>query len=315
MSVEKTVKLNSGYDMPTLGLGTFTVWQNPEGQMARVISAAVKAGYRHIDTAKIYGTEPLIGPVLTQLIESGEIKREEVFITCKVWCTDHKPENVKKSLEQSLKDLQTTYVDMLLIHWPMSYQAGDELFPKDADGELIHTEDDYVDTWKAMEECVESGQVRSIGLSNFNIEQMMRVYDIAKIKPSNHQVELNAQMTNKEVADWCKKKGMVVSCYAPLGSPGRPWKQDGEPDLLEEPVVIKLAEKYKKTRAQVLLRHLLQKGYVVLPKSVTETRLAENIDVYDFTIADDDVAKLDTLNRDLRVYSEPIAVKNPYYPF
>jgi len=315
MEVAKTVKLNSGHEMPTVGLGTWTMFKNPEGEMVRVIGAAIKAGYKHIDTAKVYGTEPLMGPALAKMIEAGELQRDDLFITCKVWCTDHHPDSVRSSLAQSLKDLQTDYVDMLLIHWPMAYKAGDELFPKNEEGDLIYSDDDFVDTWKAMEECVEKGQVRSIGLSNFNIEQTERVLSIAKIKPANMQIELNAHMNNKEVADYCISKGMVVSCYAPIGSPGRIWKEEGEPNLLEDETVKALAEKLSKSCAQVLMRHLLQKGYVVLPKSVTESRLIENINVYDFTLDDEDMAKLDGLNQNLRVYAEPIAKTSPYYPF
>lgn len=314
MEVSKSIKLNSGHEMPTIGLGTYTMFKD-QADMLTVIPAAIDEGYRHIDTATVYGTETFIGEALEQMISSGKIRREEIFITCKVWNTCHQPDRAKASVEQSLKDLKTEYIDMVLIHWPMAYAASDELVPKDENGDVMYADIDYVDTWKALEECVEGGQVKSIGLSNFNIEQITRVCDSAKIQPSNLQVELNAYLSNKKLADWCEEKGIVVSCYAPLSSPGRFWKESADLNLIEDEVVVKIAEIHKKTAAQVALRFLLQKGYVALPKSANPKRLAENIDVYDFNLSVDEMAELDSLNKDLRVYCEDYAKSSPYYPF
>ena len=181
----KTVKLYNGNEMPVLGLGT---WKSPVGQVYEAVKIAIEAGYRHIDCAFIYGNEKEIGKALSEVIQSGKVKREELFITSKLWNTYHSKKNAAKCLEQTLNNLRLDYLDLYLIHWPTGYQEGGELFPKDSQGNVSFSDVDYLESWHELENFVDQGKVKSIGLSNFNSQQIDRIIQNSKIQPAVDQV-------------------------------------------------------------------------------------------------------------------------------
>nr|CAD7258538.1 unnamed protein product [Timema shepardi] len=262
------------------------------------IDTALEAGFRHIDTAYGYKNEEAIGKSLKRWFDSGKIKREELFIVTKLPSHGNRAEDVEKYLKESLKNLQMTYVDLYLIHKPIGY------FPElDKDGNHVpDPSTDHLKIWKAMEAQVDAGRARSIGMSNFNARQVKRIWENARIKPANNQVELNLFFQQKELVAFCKALDVTICAYSPLGSPGMRIKMHkGDPSKVEmpltDPVVLKLAKKYNKTPSQILIRHSIQRGVVVIPKSNNPERLKQNIQVFDFTLSPEDVYELDFLDR------------------
>ncbi|XP_050408874.1 1,5-anhydro-D-fructose reductase [Patella vulgata] len=304
--------LNNGRTMPSVGLGTYAPKQDDDAVIAAV-KLAVRAGYRHIDCAAIYRNERAVGHAIKQLIVEDVVKREDLFVTSKLWNTCHRPDIVEVNLRKSLEDLGLEYVDLYLIHWPMAFKEGGDMIPKDANGKVLYSDVDYVDTWKALEDCVDLGLTMSIGCSNFNSKQLQRILDIARMKPVNNQAEVNVYNSNKKLIDFCKANGIVVTASSPLGSPGN--IREGYVTLLKDPVLLDIAARYKKSPAQVALRFLIQQGIGVLPKSVTASRIRENFDLFDFSLSDSDKQQLVSLNKNVRAYLDEFAKDHPHYPF
>lgn len=314
--------LSTGRKMPLLGLGT---WKSDTGKVKQAVIWALEAGYRHIDCAAIYGNEAEIGEAFQEMLGPDKpLRREDVFITSKLWNTKHHPEDVEPALLKTLKDLKLEYLDLYLIHWPYGFLRGDVLFPKREDGTMQYDYTDYKETWAAMEKLVEKGHVRSIGLSNFNSRQIDDILSVASIKPTVLQVEGHPYLTQVELLAHCRDRGLVMTAYSPLGSPDRIWKQADEPILLQDPVIISLAEKYGKSPAQIILRWQTQRGVVTVPKSVTESRIKENIQVFDFTLEVEEMKTITKLNIPRRYIVPMLEVGgecvprdagHPYYPF
>ena len=237
-----------------------------------------------------------------------------MFVTSKLWSTDADTKDVKPAIEKSLKNFNLSYLDLYLVHWPVPYQKSDDLFPKDSDGKPLHADVDLLDTWRAMEELVDSGLTKSIGISNFNIQQVDYIVNNARIQPVINQIEVHPYLLNKELIAHCRSKNIVITAYSPLGSPGRP-TGEGKRKILEEPKLLEIAGKYGKTPAQVLIRYQVQIGNVVVPKSVTKERIISNIDVFSFRLTDEDIKAIENFNYTERIVSVPQDKNHLSYPF
>uniref|UniRef100_A0A0K8TRW6 Putative aldo/keto reductase family n=1 Tax=Tabanus bromius TaxID=304241 RepID=A0A0K8TRW6_TABBR len=305
------IKLNDGTKMPGFGLGTYT---SLAGDCERAVGDAIDAGYRHFDTAYFYENEAEVGKAVKNKIKEGVITREDVFIVTKLWCHFHDPERVEDACRKSLKNFGLDYVDLYLMHWPYGYEyEGDNvMFPTNASGEVSLSDVDYVDTWKAMEKLVELGLTKSIGVSNFNSEQLDRLLSAATIKPVHNQVECHPALNQKKLIKFCKDRDIVVTAYCPLGRPN-PAKKT--PNYIFDDKVKAIGNKYNKTAAQVVLRYLVEIGAVPIPKSVTKDRIKQNIDIFDFELTPEEHKVLDSYNTGSRLIPMDHARKSKYYPF
>jgi len=313
LNSKSKLKLSSGHEIPIFGLGT---WQSKPGEVGRALVDAFDIGYRHFDCARIYQNEAEIGTSLAELFKQGKAKREDVFITSKVWNTYHSYQKAAECIELSLKDLQVDYLDMYLIHWPMAYCEGGDLFPKDDQGKIIYSETDFMDTWTAMEDAVSAGKIKSIGLSNFNMEQVERVIREGRIKPSNLQVEIHPYFPQRGLLRFCHENRIAVTAYSPLANNGNNFaRKEDSPNLLTEPALVEIGRSHAKTPAQIAIRWALQRGTVVIPKSVSKTRLQENFDVFDFNLSDEEMAKVDGLDRSWRMCALERDITHHLYPF
>lgn len=283
--------------------------------MTAAVKAAITAGYRHIDCAHLYDNEPEVGAAITAKIQDGTVTRDQLFITSKLWNTAHQRQSVVPALRTTLAHLGLSYLDLYLIHWPTGFKEGGEMLPQDATGKMLYSDADYVDTWAGMEECVSLGLATSIGVSNFNKRQLERVLEVAKVPIVNNQIESHPYLNQKKLIEFCQRKGITVTAYSPLGSPDRPWATRSDPVLTEEPKVRALAEKYKKSPAQILIRFQLDRGLIVIPKSVTKSRIEANIQVWDFQLSAEDIELLESLECNGRVCHSNEISDHPYYPF
>ncbi|XP_008334936.1 aldo-keto reductase family 1 member A1-A [Cynoglossus semilaevis] len=292
------VTLSTGKQMPLLGLGT---WKSATGQVKQAVLAALDCGYRHIDCAAAYSNEEEVGQALALRVGPGKnLPREEVFVTSKLWNTKHDPQDVEEACRTSLAHLGLSYLDLYLMHWPMAFQSGEELMPRREDGSICYSDTHYRDTWKAMECLLDKGLVRAIGLSNFNARQTDEIISVARHKPVVNQVECHPYMIQADLLSHCRSVGVCVTAYSPLGSGDRPWASTDEPSLLQDPQLKTIALRYHKTPAQVILRWNVQRGVVCIPKSVTPSRIQQNIQVFDFSLSEDDIKLIDSFNRNTR---------------
>lgn len=306
------LSMRSGHMMPAVGFGTYAP-KDPDDDVINAVHTAVKCGYRHLDCAAIYRNERAVGSAIKQLIVEGTVTREDLFIASKLWNTCHRPDLVRMSLKKSLDDLGLKYFDLYLMHWPVAYQEGGEFHPKDENGKVIYSDVDYLDTWKALEDCVDEGLCRNIGLSNFSSRQIQRILQEGRIKPSCNQVEIHLHHANQKLVQYCQENNVAVTAYSPLGSPGN--NDEPHTRCLEEPVLLEIAKAKNKTPAQIVLRFHLQRGIGVIPKSVKTSRIQENFQLFDFELSSDEMKQLFDLNKDYRLNTEEIALQHKYYPF
>uniref|UniRef100_A0A1I8IZL9 MFS domain-containing protein n=1 Tax=Macrostomum lignano TaxID=282301 RepID=A0A1I8IZL9_9PLAT len=237
----------------------------PKGEVCSAVKAAIDVGYRHIDCAAAYGNEDEVGDAIAAKLSEGAVCREDLFVTSKLWNTYHRPDLVKVACKKSLENLKLSYLDLYLIHWPMAYVEDREFFPKDENGKFIFSEVDYLDTWKAMEQLVDEGLAKAVGVSNFNSEQLGRILANCRIPPACLQIESSPYFVNGRLIDFAQRAGITVVAYSPLGSPKRPWAKPGDPQLLDEPLLKAIGAKYGKSPAQVVLRFQLERNVGVVP--------------------------------------------------
>lgn len=277
--------------MPALGYGT---WQAKDDSLEKALEVALETGYRHIDTAQIYENEEVVGRVLKKFFDEGKLIREDVFITTKISPLTMYPDKVEDCLKESLRKLQLDYVDLYLIHFPITIVTTG----RDTYG---HPNIDYVQIWKKMEEQHLAGRAKLIGVSNFSIKKIERLLRNSRVKPATNQVEMHVFLQQRQLVDFCAQNGITVVAYSPLGCSGyneflsRYGQTKKLPDALGNKIVAKIAKKHSKSPAQVLLRYLLQLGVSAIPKSVTPERIGQNFDVFDFALDEDDLASLAAL--------------------
>jgi aldehyde reductase len=227
----------------------------------------------------------------------------------------HRPDLVEPAIKTTLKNLNIESLDLYLIHWPFALKEDGELFPVQENGKTAFSDVDYLDTWTAMEALVKKGLTKSIGISNFNKKQMERLLAACKIQPVTNQIEVHPYLNQKKLIDYCKSKGVVVTAYSPLGSPDRPWAKPGDPQLLDDPKIKKIAETYGKTPAQVVIRYAIQRGLIVIPKSVTKSRIQENFDIWDFELSEADITHLNSFDCNGRICPYEDAYDHKDHPF
>jgi diketogulonate reductase-like aldo/keto reductase len=257
-------------EMPALGFGTL-IPDPAETRKATML--ALEAGFRQLDSAERYRNETEVGEAMQEVFKGGKIKREEVFVATKLWNSNHRPERVKPAFEASLKRLQLDYIDLYLIHTPFAFQPGDDQDPRDESGNVIY--DQWVtllDTWRALENLVDEGRCKAIGLSDVNVEKAKEIVEAARIKPAVIHVESHPYLPEWELLEFCKQNGIVLQAFAALG-------HSSEPRLLDDPVITSIAKRVNKTPAQVLLAWAVQRGTALLTTSKTASRIKENFDI------------------------------------
>ncbi len=308
----KTLPFQDGAAMPMLGLGT---WNAPAGEVGAAVTAALQLGYRHIDCAAIYGNEAEIGEAIAAAIRSGLVRRDDLWITSKLWNNAHAPEDVAPALERTLADLQLEHLDLYLIHWPVAFRPG-VVMPESAE-DLVSLETlPIAATWAAMEAAVERGLCRHIGVSNFGMATLYGLLGQARIRPAMNQVELHPYLQQSQLFTFCEAHGVHLTGYSPLGTPGlRPeMGPPGQPVLLEDPTITAIATRRGLTPAQVVLGWALQRGTAVIPKSVSPKRLAENLAAAEAELAPEDMEAIAGLDRHHRFIDGSFWVKEggPY---
>jgi len=311
--VAPIVKLNNGYEMPILGLGTYLSESNEVGDAVRY---AIDVGYRHIDTAYFYQNEAEIGKAIRDKIAEGVVKRQDIFVVTKLWNIHHEPERVEGACRKQLALLGLEYIDLYLMHLPVGYKyvSEDDLLPKNEAGVLQLSDVDYLDTYKAMEKLVKLGLVRSLGVSNFNSEQLKRILDNCEIKPVTNQVECSPALNQKKLTSFCKQYDVTVTAYSPLG---RPNPAEKKPDFYFSDKTQALAQKYNKTPAQIVLRYLVDIGVIPIPKSTNPQRIEENFNIFDFKLSPEDIEIMDGFNTGERLVPFNLikAQEHKYWPF
>ncbi|KAK9370330.1 NADP-dependent oxidoreductase domain-containing protein [Lipomyces kononenkoae] len=293
---EKYFRLNTGNDIPAIGLGT---WQSEPEQVKNAVKEALKLGYRHIDTATIYDNEDAVGAAIQ---ESG-VPRSEIFLTSKLWSNSHRPEDVLPALNQSLQKLKTNYLDMYYMHWPVALKPGPALLPKDENGHAVADplDTDYVVTWNAMERIFkETKKVRNIGVSNFTVFQLDRLLKNSETVPAAIQLELHPYNTRGDIREFAKDHGIHVSAYSPFGNLNPKYKdklaeKGVKGKLIDDPVVKKIAQKYNASPNQILISFQIALGNSVISKSVHAERIRENFTIIGLDI--EDVFALSKLNK------------------
>ncbi|KQV11515.1 dehydrogenase [Pseudomonas sp. Root329] len=257
-------------EMPAVGFGTLF---RDLSVTTQAVKAALEAGFRHFDCAERYRNEEWVGVALQEVIEAGKVRREDVFITTKLWNTNHRPERVEPAFEASCRRLQVDYIDCYLIHTPFAFQPGDDQDPRDEHGRVIYDSGvTLIETWRALERLVDEGRCKSIGLSDITLERLQEIVAVARIKPAVVQVESHPYLPEWELLEFCQQHGIIVLAFAPLG-------HGMEPNVLEDSVITGIAKRIQKTPAQVALAWSVQRGVAFLTTSATPSHIRENIDI------------------------------------
>lgn len=294
----KTLKFDNGDTMHAIGLGT---WKAKGNDVKKAVIDALHTGYRHIDTATNYGNEEQIGEALADVFAEGEIFREDVFITSKLWNDSHGEGQVRPALEESLKKLGLDYLDLYLIHWPVAFRHGVE-FPKKPEDYLPLSEVPLIDTWEQMEQVKKDGLTRHIGVSNFSVKKLKDLISKAETKPEMNQVELHPLLRQNALLDYCKKENIHVTAYSPLGSGDRSsaMKAAQEPNLMDIEILKEIAKEHNALVPQVLIAWHTHRRCAAIPKSTTKEHIISNFQAADVNLTDADMKKISKLDHHFR---------------
>ncbi|XP_005386915.1 PREDICTED: aldo-keto reductase family 1 member C3-like isoform X4 [Chinchilla lanigera] len=317
-SKHQCMKLSDGHFIPALGYGTYKPQEVPNTETLKATKLAIDAGFRHIDTAYAYLVEEEVGQAIKSKIAEGRVKREDIFLTSKLWCTFHRPELVQDSLKTSLKKLGLDYVDLYIIHFPVPLKPGEEIFPTDEQGKTLFDTGDICATWEAMEKCKDAGLAKSIGVSNFNRRQLEKILNKPglKYKPVCNQVECHPYFNQSKLLDFCKSKDIILVAFGALGTQrDKKWMDLSFPVLLEDPVLCAIAKKHNRSPALIALRYQVQRGVVVLAQSFKEKNIKENVQVFEFQLTPEDMKAIDALDRNLRYLPAKFTEGHPECPY
>lgn len=294
----KNLQLNTNQQMPIIGLGT---WKSKPGEVYQAVRWALKLGYTHFDCASIYGNQPEIGQAFHDAFAEDNLKREDLFITSKLWNNAHKPEDVLPELRQTLKDLQVDYLDLWLMHWPVA-QKKEVITPKNESDMLSLKDIPLETTWAEMEKAQQQGLTKAIGTSNFGKKNLQLLIDKGEIAPAVNQVECHPYLQQNDLFDFCQKNQIAFTAYSPLGSSDRSdnLKHQNEPSLFEDGVINDIAQRLNVTPAQVLLAWLINRGISVIPKSVHESHMRENMAAINIQLDEKDMQNIAALDKGYR---------------
>lgn len=298
---ERCILLNNGNHLPTVGFGT---WRCDIDKLEEAVYTAIKLGYRHIDAANLYKNEHITGKAIQRAITDGLVKRDDLFVTSKLAPTQMEPHMVRPMIEKSIADLCVGYLDLYITHWPYAIDSACTVSPAPTSARLGYDKVRYMQVWQELEKAVTDGLVRNLGCSNMTAMKLHDVLETCKIKPSVVQNELHPCLNQSLLKQYCDYHGIVLTAYCPLGSPGRPaaYRNPGDPEILTQPIILEISNKMGKTPAQVALRWALQRGTVPLPRSTNTERITENFGIYDWSLSNEDMEKINSL--DLTVNSK-----------
>ncbi len=285
----KHLSFKNGDQIPILGLGT---WKSQPGEVRKAVYWAIEAGYRHIDCAAIYQNEKEVGQGIADALADGLVKRKELFVTSKLWNSSHRHEDVGNAINQTLSDLRMDYVDLYLIHWPIAFKP--EIgFATSREQYYTYNDVPLTQTWEAMQDVQKKGLAKHIGVSNFNQKKLTEIMSIGGLQPEMNQVELHPFLPQQGLVDFCIEHGILVTAYSPLGSPdSRQDRHANDPKLLINPVVKEIASKHKASEGQILIAYSIARDIVVIPKSVNQERIKENLAAAKIKLDDHDMMEL-----------------------
>lgn len=294
----ETLTFPNGDNMPKFGLGT---WKSKPGEVYAAVREAIRIGYRHIDCAAIYMNEAEIGQALNDAFGEGDVKREELWITSKLWNNSHAEDQVLPALRKTLSDLQLEYLDLYLVHWPIAFKH-EVMGPQGAEDFIPLAEQPLIATWRGMETAHAMGLAKHIGVSNFSIRKLKALIVEAKVRPEMNQIELHPLLAQNDMLAFCEAEGIHLTAYSPLGSFDRSaaLKAEDEPNLFEHPIITQIAAKNGVSEAQVLIRWAMTRGTAVIPKSVNAARLRQNFEAQHITLTDHDMLMLAHVDRHFR---------------
>ncbi|XP_072934253.1 aldo-keto reductase AKR2E4-like [Epargyreus clarus] len=301
------IELSDGKQMPVVALGTGrgTAKETESVDVVRqAVYWAIEAGYRHIDTAAIYEDESEVGQGIADAIAKGLVKREELFVTTKLWSDKHRQDQVVPALRESLSKLGLDYIDLYLVHFPVAIKP--DYSPDDID---------YLETWRGMEEAKALGLARSIGVSNFNAKQLDRLIANCKVRPVVNEIEVNPTNTQIDLVTHCQAQAVAVMAYSPFGFLVSRGTSNAPPPRVDDPLLVSMAQKYGKTTSQIVLRYLIERGLTPIPKSTNKKRIAQNIDLFDFSLTPQEVAQINNFNKNVRVIDMADWKDYPNFPF